>query len=881
MSKTPPKPPGWPGRMLSWFCAEEHVDILKGDLEELFELRVEEKGAMQARLHYVKDAFDMLRPFARKKKNSKLKNNTIAMFKNYFKISFRNMLRHKVYSSINIAGLSIGIACFLLIFSYVQDELSYDRYHEHSNEIYRVVVERYNSDGEVARVFGYASPMHGKVLREDYPQVVTSVRFDQWNFPIIRYEEKQFNETFFNFVEPTIFDVFSFKFIEGSAENALTEPNTVVLTASTAEKYFGSEKAVGKVIKYDDGRMKKDFQVIGVIEDFPENSHMSYNFLASWSTVDNGENPRAFNDYYGNYNYATYIRVEKNSQIEDLKAQMPAMLDKYVDNIDSFTPSTVVGLAFQKLTDIHLNSSAGAGGTSNAYYVKLFAIIGVMVLLIACINYMNLATAKYATRLKEVGVRKVMGAGRHNISGQFLTESSFYAGIALLLGYGIALLALPSVNSFSSKSLTLNPLENTSLILSIVGLMAFVGLLAGSYPATFMSRLNVIGALKGGKSGGRQRSWFRSGLVVFQFSITTALILGVVVVERQLHFIHTKDPGFDRELLVNYWASPAMNERLELAKNELLANPNIVQVSASSRIPTSRLGDALGTKTFKQETGEVVDFRLPFIRVDKDFLDVYDIDLVAGQGFTGPLADSTQRFLINEMAVKRLGWQNPEEAIGQRIEYGWYDGFVMGVVSDFHFESMHSAIQPMIMMNDNRGKRQLTVKISGTDIQDTFDFMEGHFKRYNPDRNFNPTFVDEMFDSQYKGEQKLSQISKTFSLIAVAIACMGLLGLVSYSMEQRAKEMSVRKVLGASVRSMLFMINKEYAGIMAVAFVIAIPLALYFLNDWLGSFAYHIDIGVGLVLVASILALVIALFTICIQVLRTATTNPVNVLRNE
>ncbi len=803
------------------------------------------------------------------------------MYKNYFKISFRNMLRHKVFSGINIAGLSIGVACFLVIFSYVHDELSYDRYHEHANDIYRVVSENMNQDGEVARVFTYTSPMHGKVLREDYAQVVTSVRFNQWNFPIIKYGEKQFNESFFNFVEPTIFDVFSFKFIEGTPENALTEPLTVILTESTAKKYFEDTPAFGKVIQYVEGGESRDFKVIGVIEDFPEHSHMSYNFLASWNTVDDGTNPRAFDDYYGNYNYATYIRIERNSRIDDLTAQMPAMLDKYIDDIESFTPSTKLNLRFQKLTDIHLNATAGAGGTSNVYYVNLFAVIGILVLVIACINYMNLATAKYSSRLKEIGVRKVMGAGKRNITYQFLTESTFYALIALILGYGIALLTLPSVNGFSGKNLSLNPLENGVLLVSIVGLVLFVGLVAGSYPAVFMSRLNVVNALKGGKSKLGSKSLFRTVLVVFQFAVTTALITSVVVVERQINFLHTKDPGFDRELLVNYPLTPKMYEQLDVVKNELLSNPNIIAAAASTRIPTTRLGDAGGAKTFHEGAGKVVDFRLPFIRIDEDFLSVYDIELIAGEGFAEPLSDSTQRFILNATAVKQLGWQSPEEAIGQKIEYAWFIGFVTGVVQDFNFESMHAAIQPMIMMNDSRFKRQISIKISGSNTPATINFMEEQFKRYNPDRDFSPAFLDELFGAQYQGEQKLSQISKLFSLIAIVIACMGLLGLVSYTMEQRSKELSVRKVLGASVNSILFMVNKGYAGMIFIAFLISIPVAFYFLNDWLESFAYHINIGVGLIAFSGLLALVIAVITICTQALRAALSNPIDSLRSE
>ncbi len=882
MSKQPHYPPRWADRMLEWLCSEEHLEILQGDLHELYEYRVEQKGKHLANLHYVKDAFDMLRPFALKKKRSPVKNNTFAMFKNYFKISFRNMLRHKVYAGINITGLSVGIACFMLIFLYVQDELSYDRYHEHADDIYRVVVNDYSGSGEVDRVFTYSPPMYAPTLRADYPQVLSSVRFYPWSFPIVKSEDKQFEESYFNFVEPGIFDVFSFEFLEGQAEGALDDPNSLMITESTARKYFGDESAFGKTLKVIDRGNATDFKVTAVVKDFPAQSHMSYDFMASWVTYENRSGTSALNDYYGNYNYPTYIRLAPGADIAALKAQMPAMLDKNIEDIQGFKASERVGLEFQKLTGIHLNESAGSGGTNNLYYIYLFGAIGVLVLVIACINYMNLATAKYVNRLKEVGVRKVMGARKGNISHQFLVESFFYAFVALLIGYGISLLMLPTVNRFASKTLSLNPADNAGLIIFVMGVAAFVALLAGSYPALFMSRFGVVTALKNGLAKGQGKSWFRTGLVVFQFAITIGLIIGVAVVDRQIHFIQTQDPGFDREHVVYFWASPSVNQRLDVFKSELLANPNITAASAASRIPTGRLGDALDASLFNEDREEVVDFRLPFLMVDPDYLDVYDIDLLAGNGFSEEApADSSQLFVINETAVKKLGWNDPREAIGQRISYGWYSGFISGVVNDFHFESMHSAIQPMILLHDKRNKRMMSVRISGQNIPETMKFLETQFKAYNPDRTFNPSFVDKLFNDQYEGEQLLSEISKAFSLVAIVIACLGLLGLVGFTMEQRSKEISVRKVLGASILHILMLVNKRYVLLILLAFAIAVPLSYYFLSDWLGSFEYHINIGAGLILFSGLLAGIIAIATICAQALKVALANPVQYLRNE
>jgi len=881
MSGSRSNPPRWPERMLSWFCAEEHQDILLGDLEELYEYRSSKMSRSKANLFYIKDAFDMLRPFALKKRRTQVKNNHIAMYKNYFKISFRNMLRHKAYAGINIAGLSVGMGCFMLIFLYVQDELSYDRHHEHADDVYRVVVNDYNGNGEVSRVFTYASPMHGSTLRSDYPQVITSVRFNPWYFPIIKYADKQFEESYFNYVEPTIFDVFSFEFVEGNTD-ALNEPNALMITESTAKKYFGDESAFGKTLEVVNRGESKDFKITAVVKDFPEQSHMSYDFMASWITYEIDADPRGINDYYGNYNYPTYVRMAPGADIAQLKAQMPAMLDKNIPDIQGAKASTRIGLDFQKLTQIHLNASAGSGGTSNAYYVYLFGAIGVLVLVIACINYMNLSTAKYAMRLKEVGVRKVLGARKGNISRQFLVESMSYALIALLLGYGLSALALGWVNRFAEKSLSLNPTDNPMLLLFVTLVALVVGVLAGSYPATFMARFQTVAALKGGRTKVKGRAGFRTGLVVFQFAITMALIIGVTVVDRQIHFIRTQDPGFDRELVVNFWASPSINNSLEVFKSELRTNPNIVQASASSRIPTGRLGDALDATLFNEGSKEVIDFRFPFLVIDNNYLEVYDIAVVAGEAIdqSAP-SDSTQSFLINETAAKLLGWASPEEAIGQKMDYGWYSGFITGVVGDFNFESLHSAIQPMILINGQQNKRSMSVKIAGEDIPGTLKFLEARFKAYNPDRTFNPSFVDDLFNAQYEGEQRLSEISKTFSIIAILIACLGLLGLVGFSMEQRSKEISVRKVLGATLASILLMVNRSYALIILGAFVIAVPVAYYFLSDWLTTFEYHISIGVGLILFSGLTASLIAFVTICSQAIKVATANPVKFLRNE
>lgn len=880
MSRNWSNPPQWPQRLLKWLCSEEHFEILQGDLLELYEHRLKNKGKRKAHLHFIKDTFDMVRPFALKRKK-KQKLNQTDMFKNYFKISFRNMLRHKVYASINIAGLSVGITCFLLIFLYMQDELSYDKYHNDAEDIYRVVIPNYDADGELSAVFDYGSLRTGEMLRNDFPQIESVVRFNPFNFPVVAYEDKRFEEAYFNLVEPSIFDIFTFKWIEGQAKDALADPFVVVITRSTAEKYFGKEKALGKTLKVTDGG-EFLFKVTGVIEDFPEQSHMGYNFLGSWATYESMVDLSRRTQYYGNYNFPTYIKLSKGASIEDLSVQTPALIDKYVDNIQGDQASKRLGLIFQKLTDIHLQGTPGATGTKRVFYLYLFSAIGLMVLLIGCINYMNLATAKYANRLKEIGVRKFMGAGSKSISQQFLVESISYTLISLVLSIGLAFLVLPSLNSLTEKSMSIDFSSNVNLYLFLIGLAVFVGLLAGSYPAIFMSRFKTVSALQSGKLNIKSRSLFRTSMVVFQFVITISLVIGVIVVDRQLSFIRNQDPGFDRELVVTFSANGDMNTQAQVFKSRLAANPNILQTTFSTRVPTGRLADSMDAAFLDDDTPTNVDFRLPFIRIDDEFLDLYNINIVAGSNFQKTIpSDSNQVFIINEAAVKRLGWSSTEEAIDKRIQYGSMKGFVKGIVEDFHFESFHSPIQPMIFYNSQRNKRIASVKIARENIPETMSFLEENFKVYNADRDFDGSFLDDDFNRQYEAEEQLSELSKIFSFLAIFIACIGLLGLVSFTLEQKAKEISIRKVLGASVSGILLMVNRSYAVIILIAFFIAVPLSIYALQQWLGSFAYHINIGVGIITAAGIITICLAVITICSQAIRFATANPVKWLRNE
>ena len=879
MRNQEPAPPRWPQKILGWLCDERHIDIFLGDLQELYLDRLPQLGPFWAKWYYVRDTFDLLRPFALKKKV--FFSNHRHMYGNYFKIAVRNLLKHKIYAGINLLGLSVGIACFILIFLYVKYQTGFDRYHEYADTIYRVTVEDYNPGKTINTVFSAASPMHGKVLRDDYPQVEASVRFNPWNFPVIKYGDRLFDEPFFNYVEPSIFDVFTFSFLEGQALGALDHPNQLVITRSTAKKYFGDEPALGKVLNVTDAGAEMDFTISGVIEDFPAQSHMDYHFLASWITYQQRAPSRELNDYYGNYNYPTYFRISPESNIDALQAQMPDMLEKYIDQIDGQSPSEKVGLVFQKLTDIHLTGRAGSTEMNPRYLVFLFSIIGLFILIIACINYINLALAKYIQRGREVGVRKVMGAQRNQVSRQFLIESFCYVILATAIAMFMARGALPWVNNFCDQELTLNPFINRPLLLILASLIIGVAVLAGAYPAFLMARLNPIQALNDLPVKSAKNRW-SSALVVFQFTLSAALIAGVFIIERQISYVRSLEVGFDRQSVVKFWASPTILDKLETFKSELLSNPNIQKVAVSSRVPTGRLGDALDARIVRDDSEEIVQFRLPFIRADRDYFDVYKLGLSAGSYFGPKVASDTMaQLMINETAAKRLGWQTPSDAVGNPMSYGWYRGHIVGVLKDFHFESLHAAIQPMIFLHNETFVRNMSVRIADGSVSSTMQFLQEKFKAYNPDRTFNPSFVDDLYNAQYAREDLLSQITGIFSGIAMLIACLGLLGLVAFTVERRAKEISIRKVLGASVPNILVMISRKYFQLLLIALVFAIPGVWYFMHDWLSNFAYRISLGVGPFILVALSILMIALFTVWAQSLKFVLANPIHWLRDD
>jgi putative ABC transport system permease protein len=805
------------------------------------------------------------------------------MLKNYLKIAVRNLLNHKSYSFINITGLAMGMASCLMILLYVLDELSFDAYHEKAGRIYRVIIERFEEDGLNSRLWGPISPGYGPKLLSEFPQIQHATRFWMWTSPVLSHGDKKFVEEAFVFTEPAVFDIFTFPFIEGDSATALTEPNTIVLTENAAQKYFGRESPLGKTLAYQSGSTKEIFQITGVIKNVPKNSHFTFDFAAAFATWENIAGKEFMGFLGGDYNYPTYILLSENVQATDLAALFPAFIDRNMEEIHGRQPYAFHKIHLQPLRDVYLRSpvDGGYGPTGDIATVHIFAAVAFLILLIACINFINLATARSARRAREVGMRKVLGAFRCQLIKQFLGESFLLTTLALLLAVVVVESLLPAFNTFSGKVLALNYASDAGILFGLIAIALFVGIFAGSYPAIFLSRIQPARVLKGTQPAAADGSLFRSGLVVFQLAISIALIISVGMVKKQLDFLRNKKLGFNKEQIVSLPASREMIQKLEFLKHQLKQHPGIVNITASSRVPSGILNDALDARTFKEGEAVPVGFRLPFVRVDHDFFETFGMEIIAGRDFLRELStDSSGAYIINETAATQLGWHNPEDAVGQELGYGQFDGRVIGVVKDFHFESLHLEIKPMLF-HISQYLHRISVRIRTDDIPGTLAFLQEEWQRHRPDYPFSYYFIDERFNQRYENEEKLGKLFGVFSLLAIFIACLGLFRLAAFTAEQRTKEIGIRKVLGASIGGILALLSKNFVKLVVIANLIAWPVAWYAMNHWLQNFAYRVEIGWRMFALASCLALVIALVTVSMQAIKAALANPVESLRYE
>jgi putative ABC transport system permease protein len=805
------------------------------------------------------------------------------MFANYLKIAFRNLVKSKTYALINILGLAVGMASCALILLYVQHELSYDRQHEKAERIYRVTREWFNADGTTSLHLGHVAPPAAPLLANDFPEVLHAVRLSGQGRALLRFGEKSFRERFFA-ADSEVFQVFTFPFLAGNPETALNEPNSIVISETAARKFFGKAEALGKILVLPTGDgVDLDLEITGVMRDIPENSHFHFDVAGSMRGLEMFRGEEEFRDW-GSNNYGTYLLFEEGCDVGRFVAEeIPAFLERHLGE-DATTWNM---LHLQKLTDIHLHSRLDSEFEANGNITHVFVLsaIAFFVLLIACINFMNLSTARSSTRAREVGVRKAVGAGRFQLIQQFLGESVLLASIALLLAMVLVELVLPSFSRFVGVELDFAPTENAGAFLGFVAIGLFVGVVAGGYPAFFLSSFQPAAVLKAGQRTGTGGSLLRRGLVIFQFVVTIALFIGVGVVRGQLDYCRSKDLGIDAERIVVFPSAGEMIEGYDFFRHRLMQHPAIVGVAASKRVPSAGLLDNSGARVFDGEDVRQLDFRVANVRVSHDFIDTYGIELAAGRNFSVEFpTDATEAFVLNEAAVRKIGWPSAAAAVGKSFGYGDRRGQIIGVVEDFHYESFHKPIAPIVMLVIPDSFNNISVKIqseSGAEMGAALGFLEEIWREYRPEEPFDYSFLDERYERLYRAERNLGQLFGIFALLAISIACLGLFGLATFMAERRTKEIGIRKTLGASMMSIVLLLSGDSTRWVLLANLAAWPMAYFAMDRWLENFAYRVDLDWAIFALAGGAALAIAWLTVSYQAVRAALSNPIEALRYE
>jgi len=786
------------------------------------------------------------------------------MLKNYIKISFRNMKRHKGYSIINILGLAIGMACCILILLYVQYELSYDSYHPHSEQTYRILLNR---EGFIP--FAGSPPSLASALKDNYQEVFLATRVKE-EVTSVRRKTQFFQENRFYFVDPDFLEIFSFPLLSGNPKTVLDRPLSILLTSDMAQKYFGNEDPLGQVLSCNTYGQSVDYRVTGVLDNIPDNSHFHFDFLTPMSSLGalRGE---AYISSWNNNAFKTYLRIAERSSPEELETKVEALL---ADKIP-WKPD----ITLENIEDIHLFSKANPDmelePNSDVRYLYFFSAIALFIMLIACFNYMNLATANSARRAMEIGIRKVVGAQKGQLARQFFSEALLLSLMALLLAVLLADLFLPTFRSLIGSELN-TPWTNLTIVSGALGIMLFTGIISGVYPALYLSSFRPISVLKTRfLAGSKNRPFFRNTLVVFQFVISAALIVSTITISKQLHYIQSRKMGFNKDyVLTAQIGDQSLRENNGPLKTELMNHPNILAVSTSSGLLTD-----IGWQVGPDWEGKLQEQEPMFFKIGVDFsyLDLHKMEVVAGRKFSREYAtDEKEAVLLNETALRMTGWKDP---IGKRFD----NGTVVGIVKDFHFEPLREEIKPIFfrVMTDNNYSFFLSIKIKSEDIPSTLADIDKTWKKFSLDYPFSYTFVDSAVENLYRTERRIGNAFRYFSLIAIIIACLGLFGLTSFTVEQRTKEIGIRKILGASVPKIMVMLSFEFTKLVLLANIIAWPATYYVMNHWLEGFAYRTALVPWIFLLTGIVTLIIAMITIGLQSVKAACANPADSLRYE
>ena len=819
-------------------------------------------------------------------KKLKIKNTGVHVLKNYLKVIWRNIKKQRLYSFINLAGLTLGITACLLISLYVKNELSYDSNYKDAERIYRVVmdIKSTNINLNMARTSNPLAP----ILKENFPQVENSVRLRFAEEELVQCEElvqsannKKFYEGRVCYSGPEIFDVFSINLLEGNSKTALDQPSKVVLTENMARKYFPGIDPLGKTLKINN----KNLQVTGIIKNVPQNSHLKYNFIASFNIKDIPD----YDDWAHTWFY-TYVKLKKNADVNEFARQIKHIANKYyADKLKAYGVNFTYTL--QPVKDIHLHSKLSQemeepGSESD---IVIFSIIAALILLIACLNFINLTTARYTNRMKEIGIRKVVGASRPQLIKQFIGESVFYCLCSFLITPVLIEAALPWFNEISGKEFTLTGISGIYVLVNILGIILFVGIAAGSFPAFLLSSYQPTTILSSKQKLNSGRSFLRRTLVIIQFAISIFLIAASIILYQQLRFMKNQNLGFEKDQIAVLPLRDAISTgSYKFLKQEFMKNPSVISASVTWSIPGR--GNIVNGDFIPANNPQFKDKFMKYMFVDYDFTKTYGIQLVGGRSFQKEFGTDESAYMINETAMKAFGWNNPDEAVGNNIFgkfHGGGQGQVIGIYKNFHFESLRNLIEPLVIKaipekeSFYETNAFLNLKLNSKNFHETMAFIQNKWKELFPQKPYDYFFLNEDFNMQYNSDEKVCMIILSFSILSIFIACLGLLGLASYTAQQRTKEIGVRKVMGASALNLLMMLVKDFAKWILIANIIAWPVTYYLVNKWLQNYAYRIETGLWVFILSGGIALVIALSIVSFQAIKAATANPVKSLRYE
>ena len=861
-------PPHIEEKLLRLLLPESEKLSLLGDYEELYKDLVQRRGRMIANLWYwIQILITTLNVVLDSTKWSSI------MVRNYLKIAWRNLHRNKMVSFINITGLALGMACFMLILFWVQDELSYDTFHTYANNLYRVTEQQTfsNQTNHVARTPAALAP----ALSQEIPEIANAMRFFKAPSLLVTHDTKRFYEPGIAFASPSILSMFTFPMTEGNPKSALKNVSSIVITEKMAEKYFGNENPINKTLTINN---QHDFIISGIIQNIPRNSQLRFDFLLPFPALeymrqDVGIRWQGVLDNWGINFYYTYVQVIES-------ADKSIVEEKIVNFIQEHYGIKSITLFLQPMLKIHLHSNLMGDfkDNGNITTIYIFSIIAFFILLIACINFMNLTTAQFTKRAKEVGMRKIIGASRQRIIQQFLGESMLLSLIAFLIAIFLVITFLPRLNHLSGKEITFSITSNVTILAGIILTFLFTGFASGIYPAFLLSVFQPVHAIKPTMRSGPKNRTFRRLLVVFQFSTSIALIIATLTVHRQLDFIQNSKLGFDREHVVYLRLRGNTAQYYDLLKNQLTQNANILGVTAADQLPTQIRYSLTGADWQGKNSDE--DILMNFICVDFDFTETLHIDIADGRSFSNKFpSDRTSAFILNQKAAQIMGKKNP---VGESFAFFGRQGKIIGIINDFQFETFYHEVKPLVLLYSGpRNDHYVMIRIPGKNIAEHIKFIEETWKKAIPDYPFDYHFLDENFNVQYRKEQQMKLLFNDFTALTIVIAFLGLFGLISFEAERRRKEIGIRKTLGASVPHIVSILVKELMILIAVANVIAWPMAYFFMNKWLQNFALRTTFGIWIFIISGSAALCIAIITISFQTVKAAIANPVEALRYE